>query len=349
MAKNQKKISKNKLIIVLSILFVLGMGVVVGVYKFLKSNNLPVEKEYYLYIQPGATYNDVLDSLMVNKCIEDPSFFNWLANRKGYPSRVKSGRYKIVPHMNINTLLNKLKSGNQDPLSVVVGNFRTKEALAKRLSKKLMFDSADFMNAFENKEMLDSMGFTNETAMAIFIPNTYEFYWDITPENFLRRMYKEYDAFWNGIRDQKAKSMKMTRLEIITLASIVEEETNKNDEKPLIASVYLNRLRQGRLLQADPTVRYAIYDFSIRRILRKHLSYDSPYNTYMYKGLPPGPICIPSIASIDAVLENRKTYYLFFCAKEDFSGYHNFAVTHAEHVRNARNFQKALNERKIYK
>lgn len=350
MSKSKSKISRNQVLIGITALSVIVLGVFIGVYNFFKHNNVPISEEYYLYIHHNATYRDVLDSLQAHGCIVDSTFFNWLANRKEYPQNIKAGRYKVVPSMSINTLLNHLRSGNQDPMKVVIGKFRSKEKMAQLLSRKLDFDSADFMKALTDSSLLDTMGLTQETALALFIPNTYEVYWNITPEEFLWRMYKEKESFWNKKnRRDKAEKMNMTELEVVILASIVDEETNKNDEKPLVASVYLNRLRRGYLLQADPTVRFAINDFSIRRVLRKHLRYDNPYNTYIYKGLPPGPICIPSIASIDAVLEDKQTKYMFFCAKEDFSGYHNFAISHAEHVQNARKFQKALNERKIFK
>lgn len=349
--ENKKfKFSRKQIIIGVAIAFVLLFIVsVVGMYNYFKHNNVPIQEEYYLYVSSGAEYQDVFDSLNVHGCIVDSAFFNWSANKKNYPQNIKSGRYKVEPNMSINALLNKLISGNQDPLKVVIGKFRSKEVLAQRLARKLEFDSADFMSAIENELLLDSFGFTLETSMAMFIPNTYEVYWNVTPEDFLKRMNRERQKFWNTKRQRKAADLGMTYTEVVVLASIVDEETNKDDEKLLVASVYLNRLRKGHLLQADPTVRFAINDFTIRRVLRKHLKFDSPYNTYIYKGLPPGPICIPSISSIDAVLENKQTDYMYFCAKEDFSGYHNFAVTHKEHIQNARKFQKALNERKIFK
>ena len=349
MSKSKNKISYKQVLIGLAILIGVVLGLTIGIYNFFKHNNIPITEDYYLYIHKGTTYTDVLDSLQVHGCIVDSAFFNWLANRKSYPQNVKPGRYKIVPNMSINTLLNNLRAGNQEPMKVVIGKFRSKEKMAQLISHKLEFDSVDFMKALNNDTLLDSFGLIKENALTLFIPNTYEVYWNITPEDFLWRMYKEKERFWDKKdRCEKAEKMNMTEIEVMILASIVDEETNKNDEKPMVASVYLNHLRKGYLLQADPTVRFAIQNFDIKRVLNKHLKHDSPYNTYIYKGLPPGPICIPSIASIDAVLENKQTDYMFFCAKEDFSGYHNFAITHAEHVRNARKFQKALNERKIF-
>ena len=251
--------------------------------------------------------------------------------------------------MSINTLLNKLRSGNQDAQSVTIGKFRTKESLAGRLAKKFEFDSAQMLASMNDNELMQSFGLNSEQALALFVPNTYEFYWNTSPEDLLQRMSKESDRFWNDGRNKKLEATGLSRVQAIILASIVDEETNMNDEKANIASVYLNRLRKGMLLQADPTVKFALQDFSLRRILNKHLQYDSPYNTYIYKGLPPAPICIPSAASIDAVLENKNTNYYYFCAKEDFSGYHNFASSIEEHNINATKFRNALNQRKIYK
>ncbi len=346
---SKKTVSKKQVIIGLLGLILLLFFIAIGAYNYLKRNNLPIQKEIDLYIPTGATYNDVVDSLQARRCIVDLTFFNWLAYRKNYPENVKPGRYILIPNMSINTLLNKLKAGNQDPERIVIGKFRTRESLAGKLSKRLEFDSTHFIEAMRNKDLLDSFGVTPENSMALFIPNTYEIYWNSTPQDFLHRMHKEADAFWTEERLQKAATLQLSRIEVMILASIIDEETNKDEEKPLIASVYLNRLRRGMLLQADPTVKFSLQDFEIRRILKKHLAHDGVYNTYKYKGLPPGPICIPAMSSIDAVLQNEKTDYLFFCAKEDFSGYHNFASNINEHIRNARKFQRALNDRKIFK
>ena len=200
-----------------------------------------------------------------------------------------------------------------------------------------------------DRDYVKKFGFTTENIISMFIPNTYEVYWDITAEKFMERMNKEYTSFWTDQRKARLKAIGLTQLQAITLASIVEKESNKNDEKPDIAGVYMNRYKQGWLLQADPTLVYAMGDFTIKRVLNAYKNIDSPYNTYKYAGLPPGPICLPSISSIDAVLNYRQHNYMYFCAREDFSGYHNFAVTMNEHLVNAARYQQALDRQGIMK
>jgi UPF0755 protein len=200
-----------------------------------------------------------------------------------------------------------------------------------------------------NKDFLSDYGFSPFTVFSMFIPNTYEFYWNTSAEQFFKRMNKEYEKFWNKNRETKAKEIGLTKFKVVILASIVEQETQRVDESPIVAGVYMNRLKKGMRLQADPTVIYAVGDFSIKRLFKRHLDYDSPYNTYLYKGLPPGPISLPSISSVDGVLNYEKHNYIFFCAKEDFSGYHNFASTFSQHSIYARNYQRALNNRRIGK
>ena len=327
----------------------LGLLAVLVFFWIINNKKVTLNENFVLYIPTGSSYCQVMDSLCTNHCLEDTTLFSILSRYKKYPSNVHPGRYVIDPEMSINALLNKLRSGNQDAQSVTIGKFRTKESLAGRLAKKFEFDSAQMLASMNDNELMQSFGLNSEQALALFVPNTYEFYWNTTPEDLLQRMSKESDRFWNDGRNKKLEATGLSRVQTIILASIVDEETNMNDEKANIASVYLNRLRKGMLLQADPTVKFALQDFSLRRILNKHLQYDSPYNTYIYKGLPPAPICIPSAASIDAVLENKNTNYYYFCAKEDFSGYHNFASSIEEHNINATKFRNALNQRKIYK
>ena len=232
---------------------------------------------------------------------------------------------------------------------VTFNNVRTREELAGKLAKQLQSDSLSFLTAFKNDSNAIRNGFKPETLPALFIPNTYSFYWTTTPAVFLTRMKREYDAFWNEARKLKAKALGLTTDQVATLASIVQEESNKNDEKPVIAGVYLNRLHKNWPLQADPTIRFALGDFTIRRILTAQLAVDSPYNTYKNAGLPPGPINFPEISSLEAVLNACVHDFFYFCAKEDFSGYHNFAKTLSEHNQNARKYQEALNKMKIFK
>jgi UPF0755 protein len=210
-------------------------------------------------------------------------------------------------------------------------------------------DSNQLKSILENDHELESLKLNSDNIISIFIPNTYQFFWNTSAKEFFERMLKESDKFWNNSRIEKLNKLKLSKAEVITLASIVEKESNYAPERPKIASVYLNRIRKGMKLQADPTVVFAVGDFSINRVLDVHLKKDSPYNTYFYEGLPPGPICIPSANAIDAVLQNEQTSYIYFCAKEDFSGKHNFAVNDVQHSINANKFRKALNKRKIYK
>lgn len=275
----------------------------------------------------------------------------WRANiiNKIIPFRhARTGRYVIEPNIDILTLYRKLRNGQQDPILLTIPSARTMENLAGAISKKIMLDSLTIINALSDEDFCRQLGYSTATLPALFIPNTYEVYWDISLKGLMARMQKENKAFWNDEREQKAKALNLSHEEICTLASIVDEETANDAEKPIIAGLYLNRLHKGMLLQADPTVKFAIGDFSLRRILGEHLKKDSPYNTYLNLGLPPGPIRIASIKGLDAVLNHRKHNYLYMCAKADFSGTHEYAATFNEHKKNARNYIRALNERNIH-
>ena len=300
-----------------------------------------------IFIPTGSTYDALVDSLMTHKVIEDPSAFNHVARTRSLSSCVKGGRYVVQPGMSFFRLVNKLRSGNQDALRLTINKHRTAEQLCQMLGTKLELQPDSLLALLCDSATAAHYGLTPQTMLCLFIPNTYDIYWTTTPQQLLDRMQKEYSRFWTPLRKGQCTTLGLSPEEVITLASIVEEETNQNDEKPLIASVYLNRLRKGMLLQADPTVKYAVGNFTLRRILHKHLAADSPYNTYLYPGLPPGPICLPSIKSIDAVLANFPSNYLYFCAKEDFSGHHNFAATPQQHLQNAQRFHQAMNQRGI--
>lgn len=261
---------------------------------------------------------------------------------------VRTGRYDVGQEIPILTLYRKLRNGQQDPILLTIPTSRTMSKLAGALSKKLMLDSLTLVTALQDETFCQEAGYNTQTIPALFIPNTYEVYWDITLEGLIHRMQKENKAFWNAEREQKAKALNLSHEEICTLASIVDEETANDAEKPAIAGLYLNRLNKGMLLQADPTVKFAVGDFSLRRITGEHLKKESPYNTYLNIGLPPGPIRIASIAGLDAVLNHQHHNYLYMCAKADFSGTHAFAVTFNEHKKNARNYIRALNARNIH-
>ena len=249
--------------------------------------------------------------------------------------------------MNVVEVARMLKLGLQTPVRISVNNVRTSAQLARKLARQIDADSASMMRALTSKELAAEVGFDSLTLFSMFIPDTYEVWWTITPEDFVRRMKREYDRFWTGERDARRARSGLSRLGVMTLASIVYEETRKTDEMPRIAGVYVNRLRRGIPLQADPTIKYAMQDFGLRRILYRHLKYPSPYNTYINKGLPPSPICMPGKNAIDAVLNFEEHDYLYFCARPTFDGYHNFARTLREHNANARAYSAELNRRKI--
>ncbi len=303
----------------------------------------------YLYIRTGSTFADVLKALKDSSFVVDIKSFDWVARQKSYPQLVKAGRFKISNGMSNNQLINMLRSGAQEPVKITIGKVRSVKRLAELVGNKLEMSDEDLYMLLTDNMFLSKMGKTQETVFTLFISDTYYFNWNTSAEQFVERMYAESVKFWNESRREQAKDVNLTPDEAYTLASIVEEETIKNDEKPDVAGVYLNRIRIGMPLQADPTVKFAVGDFELKRILNKHLEVESPYNTYKHRGLPPGPICIPSKSSIDAVLNYNKHKYLYFCAKDDFSGYHAFARTLIEHNVNAEKYRKALNKNKIYK
>lgn len=260
---------------------------------------------------------------------------------------VRTGRYRVEENMRSIDLYRSLRNGQQEPLMLTLPSVRTMNRLAGSLGKQLMLDSATVAQALSDSAFCSQYGYTIATLPALFIPNSYEMYWNISLPAFMKRMQQENARFWNHERQKRAEELGLSPIEVATLASIVDEETANNGEKPMIAGLYLNRLRKGMLLQADPTVKFAQGDFALRRIYFAHLDIDSPYNTYKYAGLPPGPIRIPTVEALEAVLRRVEHPYLYMCAKEDFSGTHNFAATYAEHLRNARRYAKALNERNI--
>lgn len=303
----------------------------------------------YLYIPTGSTLEDVVNILYKKNYIVNRNSFERLAEKKNYRNRIHPGRYKLTNQMNNNKLLDILRSGKQEPVKVVFNNIRTKEQLAGKISRQIEADSISIIRLLNDPVFVQKYGLTTKTITCIFVPNTYEFWWNTSAEKFIERMHKEYVTFWNENRLSKAKTLNLTKEDVITIASIVDEETFRKDEMDDIAGVYINRLRKRIPLQADPTIKYAIGDFTVKRILKTHLETESPYNTYKYYGLPPGPISVPSIEAIDAVLNFKEHDYLYFCAKADFSGYHSFAKTLEQHNINARLYQRALNKEKIYR
>lgn len=308
-----------------------------------------VTRSGMLFIPAQAEIEQVLDSLEAGNFIHKKNSFTWVAKKKSYTNSIKPGAYYLEEGWNNNQLIDKLRSGAQTPIKVTFNNIRFRNELAGKLAQYLMADSATFAKILNDSTIATNYGFTFETFPSMFIPNTYELYWTTSPEAFVQRMLKEHQRFWNESRKAKAAKAGFTPAQIATIASIVQEETIKNDEKKRVAGVYINRLKRGWLLQADPTVKFAVGDFSIKRILHKHLEINSSYNTYKFVGLPPGPINFPDISTIDAVLNYEQHKYLYFCAREDFSGYHNFARTLSQHNRNAARYQRELNKRRIWK
>lgn len=336
---------KKILYFVLAIVIV---GIAAAAYAYsIVNTGFDINKTTYVYIDESKDYDRLLQELNDSTKIKNISNFEMLASVMGYKDNLKMGRYAVTRDMNILTLMRHLRSGNQTPVNVTFNNIRTKEDFAERISEQLMIDKESLFSALNDSAKCAEFGFTPETIVAMFIPNTYQMYWDISLNNFLQRMKKEYDKFWTQDRLAKAKAINLSPVQVSTLASIVEEECTYTDEYPMVAGLYLNRLNRGQALQADPTVKYAVGDFSLRRILNKHLEVDSPYNTYKYIGLPPGPIRIPSIKGIEAVLNPATHDYLYMCAKEDFSGRHNFAKTFSDHQRNATLYRNELNKRGI--
>jgi UPF0755 protein len=309
--------------------------------------NLTSEKTELL-IPTDAGYEDVLKLLQQSGSVKNMQTLEWMARQMNYPNHVNPGRYILQPHMTNRELILLLRSAAQTPVMLTLNKFRSKETLAGFVSKKIETDSAELLMLLNNPLYLAKKGFNVDNIMVIFLHNTYELYWNTDAEEFMERMFKEYEKYWNEERTAKAAQHGLTPETATILASIVEEETNMKSEKPLIAGVYLNRLKKNMKLQADPTVRFAWNDFTIKRILFSHLAIDSRYNTYMYEGLPPGPICTPTSSSLDAVLKPASHDYYFFCAKEDFSGEHNFARTHAEHIQNARKYRDSLDVKNIF-
>jgi UPF0755 protein len=264
-----------------------------------------------------------------------------------YPDHVKAGKYAITPKTTYLEAVRMLRSGHQTPVKLTFNNIRLKKDFAERIGNQLIFDSEDLVDRLNDPDIAASFGLDTTTILTLFIPNTYEIYWNTPVDKFLERMKKEYDRFWTKERLAKTEEMHLSPTEVSILASIVEEETAAKQEYPVVAGLYMNRLKKGMLLQADPTVKFAVGDVTLRRILNAHLQVESPYNTYKNQGLPPGPIRIPSINGIDGVLNYRNHSYIYMCAKEDFSGTHNFAVTLDEHNRNAQKYREALNRNHI--
>jgi UPF0755 protein len=314
-------------------------------YQAFFTENIQARKaNAYLYIPKGATFQTVLDSMEKNKMFEDKMAFAFVAKIMSYQDHVKPGRYLLKANSNNLDVIRILRAGKEEPLKITFTNIRLKEDLAERMDGKMSFTAAELMALLNDENYLKPYGFNKENVMVMFIPNTYKVYWTTTAKGFFERMNFEYKQFWTAERKMKADSAGLTPIQVSILASIIETETNRNSEKPRMAGVYINRLNCGMPLQADPTLKFALKDFGIKRILHEHIEVESPYNTYKYTGLPPGPVYLPSIPSIDAVLNYEKNKYLFFVASPGGNG-HIFTETYRDHVNTANKYRKHLDQK----
>ncbi len=325
--------------------------VIVYSYQLFFTPNILVREteKAYLYIPPGATIKNVADSLYHNKLMHDPVSFMFVSKLLKYHESVKPGRYALSPKMTNLQAVRHLRAGIHEPVKLTFTNARRKDELAAKLCRATVAEPHEFDSLVNDVAFVETLGFDTVTVACMFLPNTYEVFWTTNAEGILKRMKREYDAFWNEDRLAKASAVGLTPVQVSILASVVEAETKLKDEKPTVAGLYLNRLNRNMPLESDPTVVFAVGDFSIRRVLNTHLEIVSPYNTYRNTGLPPGPILIPELSSIEAVLNAKDHNYLYMCAKEDFSGRHNFAATYREHINNANRYRAALNRAKIMK
>ena len=338
-----------KRILVIGACILLTVCAVVGIkyYRWVYLSNTKQGITNLVLLPDGSCYADVIRALREQEILINRKAFEWVAGKMHFGDRsVKSGRYYISPGMSNYALIQKLRLGQQDAIDLIINSAHTMEDLAGLVGRQLEVDSLTFLQYLRN-EYLPGSDYTEANILSLFIPNTYEVWWNVSARKLVERMEMEHLRFWNEERRSAAASLSMTPVEVYTLASIVESETQAQDERPAIAGVYHNRLKKGMPLQADPTIRFALKDMSIRRILHRHLEIESPYNTYLYPGLPPGPIAMPTIHSLDAVLKPAEHEFIFFCAKPGYEGRHLFAKSHATHVENARQYQAWLNEQGI--
>ena len=341
---------KQKLLVIVLIVFSVSLiSFAFYAYQAVETPNVLVDQpDKVVLIPDGADFKQVQNILYDQGYVNDLVSFSTLAKLMKYDENVKPGRYLLRADMNNLEAIRLLRSGNQTPVNITFNNIRLKHELAERLCENLQADAATFEELLNDEKVAEEYGFTTENVLTMFIPDTYQFFWTTSEQELLDRMHREYETFWTAERRQQADSLEMSLTEVSILASIVESETNKVDEAPMVAGLYLNRLHRNIALQADPTLVFAAQDFTIKRVLNKHKEIDSPYNTYKYTGLPPGPIRIPSPNSLKAVLNYKDHNYLYMCAKEDFSGYHNFATNLRTHLANAQRYQRALSKAGIY-
>ena len=335
--------------IIYGLLIVLLLLVAYTGYLFFASNTGFSEESKFLYIRTAkATYSDVLQTLKDSQFIRNENAFKFLANRMKLEEKIKAGRYEIKKGMSLFDIARIIRNGKQSPVNLVITKLRTKENLAAFIGKRLETDSSSLIRFLNNNDSLSSYQLDTNTVISGIFPNTYQLFWNSTPTVIFKKLFSAKEIVWTDNRKQLAADHGLTPTDAYIIASIVEEETRTTSEKGTMASVYINRYKKGMRLQADPTIKFALKDFSLKRIYEKHLAVESPYNTYRNAGLPPGPICTPSLETLDAVLNAPSTNYLYFVAKSDFSGSHVFSETYEEHLKNAREFQQALDrEQKI--
>lgn len=338
------KSKKTFIIWTINILSILAISITLRCFKVIISPQIQ-SNDFSIYITPENHSDGIIEMIQSNDSEANLKGLKWILKLKKYDENVHTGHYIIKKGYSAKNIADILVASMQTPVKVVINSTRTTEQIAASISSQLMLDSATIASKLNDMDYLKSKGFDKESVFYLIIPNTYEFYWNVSIDGFIERIIKERDAFWNESRKEKAARIGLSPEEVMTLASIIEEETAKNDELPIVAGLYINRLKRGMLLQADPTVIYALGGERPKRVLKKHLETDSPYNTYKYAGLPPAPIRFVNIKSIDAVLNYSKHNYLYMCAKEDFSGYHNFATNLSAHNLNAARYQRALSRR----
>lgn len=333
----------NKRLILFLLISILGISFSFYAFQVIYTPNILVEKDDRLFlVEQEDTFKDIQKELHEGNYVQDLVSFSFLARITGYDDQIKPGRYVLRRNMTNLQALRILRSGKQEPVRITFNNVRLISELAEKITRNLDMSPEEFEVSLIQFAMTNKEGLNKDNVMAIFIPNTYEVYFNVAPDALIKRMHNEYENFWNEERRGKAKNTGLTPIEVSILASIVQAETIKEEEAPLVASLYINRLKKGMPLQADPTLKFALGDFTIKRILNVHKEIDSPYNTYTHAGLTPGPINLPEIWALEAVLNYRHTDYYYMCAKEDFSGYHNFTNDYQEHMNNARRYQKAL-------
>lgn len=325
-----------------------GIAVIAGLFYYYFFSDLSEKNAVeYVYIDDDDTQDSVFAKIEPIATHHSMTAFRTIARHTDYANNIRTGRYAIRPGEGALKVFRHMKNGLQTPISLTIPEVRTMDRLAGALARKMMLDSADVADALADSAFCAKYGYDTTTVAALFVPNTYDIYWNVSLEHFMERMKREHDTFWNLQRQEKAKAMGLTPNQVATMASIIDEETANNAEKPMIAGMYYNRLKANMPLQADPTIKFAWKNFALKRIYNNLLHINSPYNTYTNEGLPPGPIKIASVAGIDAVLNHVDHDYLYMCAKEDFSGTHNFARTYQEHLKNAAKYSKALNDRGI--